>query len=565
MEITPQLVTAAIQRATADSSSSENENSNSDVIHQNTTHYASSLLQQFVAQTQMLSNAASMTPMSSAQPSMPCSLTETAPITDVLGQISNLQEMSTNYLSNQHLNQQQTEELTQINKDLEELSSATSSVGITIPNPPSLDDCVDNNDFMSLDMPHSLESGTNDLLKSSPMTVTSQELTPVSQVDSNKLDTISMNSVESQEDVKNVAVEGKRKRGRPRKVRDEDGSNKGQAHRENRPVANAVNNFHDNDPPNVSPDSGILSNHNSPNHSPLRRHDVDDSHSVSARRRTQKENNSIERTSRSKSKSRCRNVNRSDSSDCNYSNKRIENQTRQIKTETASPVHLKQEPSRSEKPKKNDRKLDIAALDRMLYATDRVLYPPRKKVGRKPQTSKAKPKPAPKDLSTEKSCYDSPESDDDSISNNRSVLSTVYAKRKELTSRLGSMAKKNSKTFGNSWRDHQSENEAHANDPLDPTWKQIDLNPKYKDILSGYKSDHEFKPYKSCSRVIESGYKSDYGCRSGYKSDYYQKSGYKTDQKSGYKSDKSGYKTDCSTRSLRKRKKKFKKNPISQR
>lgn len=569
MELTPQLVTAAIQRATADSSGSENECSNSGVGHQNATHYASSLLQQFVAQTQLLSSSA---PIASINPSGASSLTcglssgsidGVGTISDcVLGQINTLPEIAPiapNFLTpSQHLSPQQTEELTQINKDLEEISSVT-DVGISIPNPPSLDDCVDNNDFMTLDITQggSELGSASDLLKSSPITVVSTDLNHLTQIDSQKLDTISTNSVESQEDVKNVIVESRRKRGRPRKVRKADEfDNKSTESQKEEKSVNIMNFHNNNDPPNVSPDSGILSNHNSPTHSPLRRHDVEESHSRLGRKSIQKEN-TTRRAMRSKSKSRSRAQNRSDSSDCDYTKKRLENEIKQIKTEAPSPVPLKQEQSKFEKNKRNDHKLDIAALDRMLYATDRVLYPPRKKVGRKPQNKTKSTKNAPKTLK-DKNQYESGDSDDDSVSNNRSVLSGVYAKRKELNSKLASLPKKNNKTFGNAWRDNQSENEAAADDPLDPTWKQIDLNPKYKDILSGYKSDHEFKPYKSCSRIIESGYKSDYGCRSGYKSDYYR-SGYKSDHKSGYKSDKSGYKTDNSVRSMRRRMRKLKK------
>lgn len=558
-----QLVTAAIQRATAESSSSENECSNPGVAHPNTTHYASSLLQQFVAQTQLLSSTAPMTPMgSSGVQSLPCGLPNTAldcvGISDcVLGQINTLPEIppiATNFLNNsQHLSPQQTEELSQINKDLD-LEEIASVSGITMANPPSLEDCVDNTDLLTLDITQGGLGSANDLLKSSPLTVASAEMTPLSQIDSQKLDTISTNSLESQEDVKNVIVESRRKRGRPRKVREPE------SHRENKPAVNVINEFHNNnDPPNVSPDSGILSNHNSPTHSPMRRHDMDNAHNrLSGRKPAQKENTSKDRRAmRSKSRARSRTRNRSDSSDCNYTHKRLENEVRQIKTEAPSPVPLKQEQSKYEKPKRIDQKLDIAALDRMLYATDRVLYPPRKKVGRKPQ-NKAKPtKSAPKTLK-DKNQYDSVDTDEESLPSNRNVLSGVYAKRKELNSKLASVPKKTSKTFTNVWRENQSENEAAADDPLDPTWKQIDLNPKYKDILSGYKSDYEFKPYKSCSRLIESGYKSDYGCRSGYKSDYYR-SGYKSDHKSGYKTDKSGYKTDYSVRSMRRRTRKLKK------
>lgn len=565
MELTPQLVTQAIQRATADSSGSENECSNSDAGHPNTTHYASSLLQEFVAQTQLLSSTAPLTPIATAASTIPCGLNPNpidgvGTISDcVLGQINNLPEIppiAPNFLTTtQHLSPQQTEELSQINKDLEEITSVAESVELQIPNP-SLDDCVDNNDFMNLDISQggSELGSASDLLKSSPITVVGTDMSSINQLDIQKLDTISTNSVESQEDVKNVIVESRRKRGRPRKVR----QSEVESQKEDKSVVNVINFHNGNDPPNVSPDSGILSNHNSPTHSPLRRHDVDETHSRLGRKSIQKENTTRERRAmRSKSKSRGRVQNRSDSSDCDYQKKRIENEIKQIKTEAPSPVPLKQEQSKFEKSKRSDQKLDIAALDRMLYATDRVLYPPRKKVGRRPQNKTKQNKSTPKTLK-DKNQYDSADSEDDTVATNRSVLSGVYAKRKELNSKLANLPKKNNKSFSNTWRDNQSENEAAADDPLDPTWKQIDLNPKYKDILSGYKSDHEFKPYKSCSRLIESGYKSDYGCRSGYKSDYYR-SGYKTDYKSGYKSDKSGYKTDYSVRSMRRKTRKLKK------
>ncbi|GBP07646.1 Histone-lysine N-methyltransferase ash1 [Eumeta japonica] len=568
MELPPQLVTAAIQRATADSSSSENECSNSDTVQHNTTHYASSLLQQFVAQTQLLSNSASITTMgSSGTTSIPCELNSNPDnvgnISDcVLSQINNLPEISpieTNFLStSQHLSPQQSEELSQIDKDLEEITSVSESVGLTIPNPPSLEDCVDNTVFMNLDITQggSVLENPNDLLKTSPLTINSTETNSMDQADNQKLDTISTNSIESQEDVKNIVIESKRKRGRPRKIRDNTYDKVAQdSHKEDKSVVRVINDFHNNEPPNVSPDSGILSNHNSPTHSPMTRHELEESNAKISRKLPQKEISIRERRSvRSKSKTRSKGQ-RSDSSDSEYQKKKLENEIKQIKTEAPSPVPLKQEHNKTDKQKKNDHKLDIAALDRMLYATDRVLYPPRKKVGRKPQKAKAPKAPS---TTKNRSRYDSADSDDESVQST-SVLSGLYAKRKELNSKLTNLPKKNPKGFSSSWRDNHSENEAVVDDPLDPTWKQIDLNPKYKDILSGYKSDHEFKPYKSCSRLIESGYKSDYGCRSGYKSDYFR-SGYKSDHKSGYKSDKSGYKTDHSVRSMRRRMRKLKKS-----
>lgn len=552
MELTPQLVSAAIQRATADSSGSDNECSNSNPPHQNTSHYASSLLQQFEVQTQLLSSSASITPMVSTPALVQNPMDGVGSISDcVLGQINNLPEIplaSTFLNTSHHLSPQQTEELSQINKDLEEITTA--SVGITS----SLEDCVDNNDFIPIGMTHSSELGSSsDLLKNSPLTIPNAAMTPQSQSDNQKFDTVSTNSVESQDDVK-VVVESRRKRGRPRKVRDVYDNKLNESRRENKSIANVIIEYpNNNDPPNVSPDSGILSNHNSPTHSPLRRHELDISHRIN-KKSPQKENTIKERKT-ARSKSRGRRGHRSDSSDSEYQRKRIIDNVRHIKSEAPSPVPLKHEQNKYEKPKKNDHKLDIAALDRMLYATDRVLYPPRKKVGRRPQNKTKTGKIA--NVLKEKSQSDSNESDDDSIQKNL-VLSGVYAKRKEIN-KLASLSKKNNKNFNNTWRDNQSENETAADDPLDPTWKQIDLNPKYKDILSGYKSDHEFKPYRSCSRLIESGYRSDYGCRSGYRSDHYR-SGYKSDYKSGYKTDRSGYKTDYSIRSQRRRMRKLKKS-----
>ncbi|VVC87422.1 unnamed protein product [Leptidea sinapis] len=562
MELTPQLVTAAIQRATAESSGSDNDCSNSDTINQNPSHYASSLLQQFVAQTQLLSSSASITSINNATALAPLSgsqIENVASISDcVLGQINSLPDITTTFLSsNQHLSPQQSEELRQINKDLEEISSVAESVDISLHNPPSLED-----DIMSMEITAGGSElvNPNDLLKHSPLNDVSSDSNALNQVDPNKLDAISMNSVESQDDAGNSVVESRRKRGRPRKVRKlVEYANQGcESRMQDKSAVNVINEFNSNDPPNVSPDSGILSNHNSPTHSPLRRHDIDDVNSKHGRKSILKENNTKTRkNARSKSMTRSRTHNKSDSSDCDFRKKKIENEIKQIKTEAPSPVPLKQEQNKFEKTKRNDHKLDIAALDRMLYATDRVLYPPRKKVGRKPQSKPKTTKPTAKALK-DKNQYNSPDSDNDSISPNRSVLSGVYAKRKELNSKLANLPRKNNKVINNSWRDNQSENEA-ADDLIDPTWKQIDLHPRFKDILSGYKSDYEFKPYKSCSKVIESGYRSDYGCRSGYKSDHYR-SGYKTDFKSGYKTDKSGYKTDYSVRSSRRPMKKLKKS-----
>lgn len=139
------------------------------------------------------------------------------------------------------------------------------------------------------------------------------------------------------------------------------------------------------------------------------------------------------------------------------------------------------------------KKLDIARLEKCMYATERVLYPPRRK------------------------------------------------KRSYTPRRSESLA-----------------TNAVEDVPVDPVWRKIDINKKFRrPSTCGYKSDGG---NTICSKVLaaQSGYISDYGNvktrhLSGYKSDYSCKS-----RRSGYKSDFSvkakscGYRSDCSTRHRRK-------------
>ncbi|XP_063695507.1 histone-lysine N-methyltransferase ash1 [Culicoides brevitarsis] len=96
---------------------------------------------------------------------------------------------------------------------------------------------------------------------------------------------------------------------------------------------------------------------------------------------------------------------------------------------------------------------------------------------------------------------------------------------------------------------------------LDPMWKKIDLNKKFREpCLDGYKSDGGHSICCSKRLAANSGYVSDYyGSRgkrslSGYKSDHSVKSrgrsGYRTDFSSRAKS--CGYRSDCSIRHRKK-------------
>lgn len=142
------------------------------------------------------------------------------------------------------------------------------------------------------------------------------------------------------------------------------------------------------------------------------------------------------------------------------------------------------------------KKIDISSLEKNIYATERVLYPPRRK---------------------------------------RQVTTETH--------------QQNSDTHSENYDNHSVER-------VDPVWRQIDINKKFR-RPSGYRSDTN---NITCSKVLaaQSGYTSDY-CNvnrhlfSGYKSDYSCKS-----RRSGYKSDYSvkakscGYRSDCSTRHRRK-------------
>lgn len=134
-------------------------------------------------------------------------------------------------------------------------------------------------------------------------------------------------------------------------------------------------------------------------------------------------------------------------------------------------------------------KLNIASLEKSMYATERVLYPPR---------------------------------------------------RKKRDGNAGTMTAATSKS-------------SLADEMLDPIWRKIDINKKFRrPSVSGYKSDggtvcskvlaaqSNYGNYGSVSQRLLSGYKSDYSCkskRSGYKSDYSVKA-----KSCGYRSDCGGFK-----------------------
>lgn len=154
------------------------------------------------------------------------------------------------------------------------------------------------------------------------------------------------------------------------------------------------------------------------------------------------------------------------------------------------------------------KKLDLARLEKFMYATERVLYPPRRQ------------KRAESKLQSSKSMADLRQID---------------------------------------------------NDHVDPAWRKIDITKKFRrPSTCGYKSDGGGKicskvlaaqsgyisDYGSVSHRHLSGYKSDYsskGRKGGYRSDYSCKSrsrcGYRSDYSVGGKSQ--GYRSDCSVRSRR--------------
>lgn len=150
-------------------------------------------------------------------------------------------------------------------------------------------------------------------------------------------------------------------------------------------------------------------------------------------------------------------------------------------------------------------KIDISTLEKSIYATERVLYPPRRK--------------------------------------------------------RQSQAQQQTQTMSRN-RDGQS------TEVVDPIWRKIDINKKFRrpsecgyrsetnticsKVLaaqSGYTSD-----YCNVNRRMLSGYKSDYSCksrRSGYKSDY------------SLKAKSCGYRSDCSTRHRRKIRRKRRTKTVS--
>lgn len=187
-------------------------------------------------------------------------------------------------------------------------------------------------------------------------------------------------------------------------------------------------------------------------------------------------------------------------------------------TERKSKTKLMEKTIKNSDKVSSEKKINISNLERAMYATERVLYPPRNRMN-----VKRGPGRPPK------------------------------VKRTRSASPVGRKTE------------------------LDPVWMKLDLSKKYKEPrVSGYKSDYGGMV---CSKTLaaQSGYVSDYGSRSksrsGYRSDHSVKSsrsrcGYKSDchgkRYSGYRSDYStkskgcGYRTDCSTgrrRIVRKKKK----------
>lgn len=151
------------------------------------------------------------------------------------------------------------------------------------------------------------------------------------------------------------------------------------------------------------------------------------------------------------------------------------------------------------------KKIDISTLDKSIYATERVLYPPRRKRQSTPQ--------------------------------------------QQSDTQLNS-------------RDNQT------SEKLDPVWRKNDINKKFRRPSEcGYRSDTNTicskvlaaqsgytSDYCNVNRRLFSGYKSDYSCksrRSGYKSDY------------SVKAKSCGYRSDCSTRHRRKIRRKRRTKTIS--
>lgn len=166
-----------------------------------------------------------------------------------------------------------------------------------------------------------------------------------------------------------------------------------------------------------------------------------------------------------------------------------------------SPVPSRNRANDSPKPNKRSnttvaKKFDLATFEKNLYATERVLYPPRRK------KQSAEPQP----------------------------MENVSKSTLELSKRNA--------------------------EKVDPVWRKIDINKKFRRPSEcGYRSDTN----TICSKVLaaQSGYTTDYGdinrrILSGYKSDYScksRRSGYKSDYSVGAKS--CGYRSDCSMKHRR--------------
>lgn len=166
-----------------------------------------------------------------------------------------------------------------------------------------------------------------------------------------------------------------------------------------------------------------------------------------------------------------------------------------------SPVPSRNNANGSPKPNKKStmtvaKKFDLATFEKNMYATERVLYPPRrKKQSIEPQSM-------------------------ENVSKSTIELSKQNAEK------------------------------------VDPVWRKIDINKKFRRPSEcGYRSDTN----TICSKVLaaQSGYTTDYGdinrrILSGYKSDYScksRRSGYKSDYSFGAKS--CGYRSDCSMKHRR--------------
>lgn len=138
---------------------------------------------------------------------------------------------------------------------------------------------------------------------------------------------------------------------------------------------------------------------------------------------------------------------------------------------------------------------------------------------------------------------------------NKTSMDNVTTKGKSNSTSSEKNSQLNEKDSNSSRR---KRNDAKTDEVVDPMWRKIDVNKKFRrPSMCGYKSD---TGSAICSKVLaaRSDYLSDYGNAnhrsvSGYKSDYSCKS-----RRSGYRSDFSvkarscGYRSDCSLRSRRK-------------